>query len=96
MAGGQDARRRRKAMIVAALGGECVKCGDRRMAVLTLHHRHPDMKRRTIERNFKPWRRPMTPKVWAEVWLCDLMCATCHMLEGATVIGETECWEWLR
>ena len=66
------------------------------MAVLSLHHRYPDGKTASPDRNFKPWRRSLTPAVWAEIWLCDLLCVTCHMLRHASVVGERTAWDYLR
>lgn len=78
----KDARNRYKAIIVAAMGGACYRCGETRLKRLTLHHRkseyrtqknnNPDNPRGTL------WYGVPTVETWAEVWLCDLLCYGCH------------------
>lgn len=66
-------------MVVEAMGGACYRCGETRLSLLTLHHRDPSAKTSTVPL----WRRRLTPSVWAEIWLCDLLCHNCHALEHA-------------
>jgi transposase/5-methylcytosine-specific restriction endonuclease McrA len=71
-----DARRRRKARLVAEAGGCCAVCGyDRYVGALQFHHRDPATKlfalsRRGLARSLEEAR--------AEASKCVLLCANCH------------------
>ena len=76
----------RKAVLINALGGECDKCGEDRLACLTLHHPEGVERGRpnngtTTHRSESLWRRPLDDATWAEAGQCQILCANCHSLE---------------
>jgi hypothetical protein len=88
--------RRRKAIIVSAMGGACYVCGEDRLAVLTLHHRYEGLRpvSNQAPRRFpSPWGHAIDASTWAEVWLCDLLCHNCHNDLHSSIEGT--CWEYL-
>jgi hypothetical protein len=76
--------RARKHQIIAAMGGACWDCGEDREPCLVLHHRWPDLKTGSHNsENGALWRKAITRRTWAEVWLCDLLCHNCHAMRHA-------------
>ena len=67
----------RKAILLAAAGGRCARCGyDGNHAALTFHHRDPASKRFNLDL------RSLSNRSWLEVQreaaLCELLCANCR------------------
>jgi len=72
----EKARRERKALLVALLGGRCSRRGyDRCVAALEFHHREPAEKRFNLSANnlLRRWEL-----VQEEAAKCDLVCTNCH------------------
>ena len=85
---------------MAAMGGECYRCGETRLGSLTLHHRYEGTRSRGNSfYTGKPgtlWYKRITVKTWAEVWLCDLLCHSCHHDLHATSQAGHDVWSYLR
>lgn len=72
-------RTKRKAELIAAKGWACERCGEDRLAALTLHH-PPDNPRSSKQ---QLWHRPWTVETWQEAMNCELLCANCHQIHHA-------------
>ena len=71
-----EARRRRKALLVAEAGGACVVCGyDRYPGALQFHHRDPETKRFAIAHRGASRSLTSMREVAAK---CVLLCGNCH------------------
>ncbi len=72
----RERRRHTKNLVVAMLGGRCLRCGyDRCSGALQAHHRDPAQKRTRLS-------RLMTSRqnAFLESEKCDLLCANCHAI----------------
>jgi 5-methylcytosine-specific restriction endonuclease McrA len=69
-------RQERKAVLVAELGGKCVRCGyEKSIRALQFHHRNPEEK--LFEMTVTSMTKPLDI-LRAEVKKCDLLCSNCH------------------
>lgn len=55
----------------------CKKCGEKRSALLTFHHRDPNQK----QFNLSACKARALRTVKAEIAKCDILCSNCHILE---------------
>lgn len=73
-----DRHRRRKAKVIALMGGKCQQCGYRKnLSSLDLHHLDPSEKEMMWgDLSKKPW-----AVILSEIKKCVLLCANCHREE---------------
>lgn len=73
------------------MGGACVRCGEDRLAALTIHH-PPGVTRthhhRTSSGGGTIWHTALTDDEWDEVDQCELLCSNCHQLHHASSYGR--------
>jgi|SRR5215471_128498 len=64
----------------------CMRCGERRLPALDLHHRYPDEKHKHLTRpsgvtGGDRWKRLSYLQLVDELGKCDVVCANCHRVQ---------------
>lgn len=79
--------KRRRRILIAALGGRCRRCGETDPTKLEFHHTKP----RTWEAcSTSSWQRQTLYEKDFEAGVLELLCGYCNKLEGQPE-GDSEC-----